>query len=137
MNFVAVTTTSTTPVVTAPIRLITIDVRQPFMRVAALATLREPVPHHPGLRQRERGEHADHVELDQPVEVGVEGDDHDDRAERPGRSRRWRRRAGRRGSGTARGMNRSRARIEASRGKSWYAVFAARTRIAAVNACTT
>src|ERR687892_430697 len=32
------------------------------------------------------------------------------------------------------GMNRSRARIDARRGKSWYAVFAARTRIAAVSA---
>ena len=32
-----------------------------------------------------------------------------------------------------RGRKRSRARIEESRGKSWYEVFAARTRIAAVN----
>ena len=35
------------------------------------------------------------------------------------------------------GMNPSRARIEASRGKSWYAVFAARMRIRAVNVCST
>ena len=35
------------------------------------------------------------------------------------------------------GMNRSRARIDERRGKSWYAVFAARMRIAAVKNCTT
>ena len=34
------------------------------------------------------------------------------------------------------GRNRSRARIEASRGKSWYAVFAARIKIAEVKNCT-
>ena len=35
------------------------------------------------------------------------------------------------------GMNRSRARIDDSRGKSWNAVFAARTRIPAVKICST
>ena len=39
----------------------------------------------PGLAQRERDEDADDVELDQPGDLGVEGDDQHDRERRPGR----------------------------------------------------
>ena len=37
--------------------------------------LAEPVPDHPGLRQCEGGEDADHVQVDQRVHVRAEGDD--------------------------------------------------------------
>jgi hypothetical protein len=33
------------------------------------------VAHHPGLREREGGEDADHVEVDERVDVGAERDD--------------------------------------------------------------
>ena len=34
----------------------------------------EPVPNHPGLRQREGGEDPDHVQVDERVDVGAEGE---------------------------------------------------------------
>ena len=40
---------------------------------------------HAGLRQRERGEHADGVERDEVGDVGLEHDDEDRRGARPGR----------------------------------------------------
>ncbi len=40
-----------------------------------------PVPHHAGLTQRERDEHPDDVELDEPGHLGVERDDQRDREE--------------------------------------------------------
>ena len=95
----------------------------------------EPVADHPGLRQRERGEHADHVELDQPVQVGVERDDQDARE--------------RREDDHAVGEDEPVATVRElpghvpvaredrrDRGKPWYDVFAASTRIAVVKSCT-
>ena len=122
--------TSTIPVTTAP---------TPF-RVAAPAPAgaprSEPAPDHPGLRQRERGEDADHVELDQVRERWR-------RRARPGRARAPARTTtpfeNTRRSPRLRnwlGMNWSRARIDDRRGKSWNAVFAARTRIPAVKTCS-
>ena len=54
--------------------LITIDRRHPRIAPGALAALHQPVPHHPGLRKGERGEHTHDVEVDQRVQVGVERD---------------------------------------------------------------
>ena len=42
----------------------------------------EPPPDHPRLRQRERGEDADHVELDQPRELRVVEPDEEERERR-------------------------------------------------------
>ena len=64
-NFVNETMQSTMNVATAPTVLMTIERRHPLLRLVALVLLLQPVPDHPGLRQRERGEHADDVELDQ------------------------------------------------------------------------
>ena len=47
----------------------------PFGRGFALVLLLQPMTDHPRLRQRERREHAHHVQLDQLVEVGVEHQD--------------------------------------------------------------
>ena len=65
-NFVIAITTVTTAVVTAPS---TVD-----REAVPPAGLAEPevTLGHPGLRQRERGEHADRVERDQRVDVGLE-----------------------------------------------------------------
>ncbi len=67
--------TRTRNVAAAPMR---VDDDRPlpaFRRRLALVLLLQPVADHARLRQRERGEHADHVELDQPVEIGVERQD--------------------------------------------------------------
>ena len=68
-NFVIVTITSTTPVVAAPMPLIT------ALPLPASLLRPHPPSNHAGLRQREGGEHADHVELDQSRQVRVEGPD--------------------------------------------------------------
>ncbi len=131
-NFVDVMTMSTMPVVIAPIVLITIERRHPRLRVRALVLLLEPVPNHARLRQRERREHADHVELDQLRQVRVEGDDDHARERTPGTITPFEKTSRSPRFMNWRGMKRSRARIDDRRGKSWYAVFAARIRIEAV-----
>ena len=127
-NRVATTITNTMPVVVAPITLTAAFPSSPAVR-------RRATPHHAGLREREGHEHADHVELDQPGQV-ASNTQTAARArpastatplENTSRSPRLR---------NCEGMNRSRARIDASRGKSWYAVFAARIRISAVKICS-
>ena len=73
---VTATMTRTMPVTSAPKPLISALVFQPG------ALRPPPVDHHAGLRQRERDEHADHVERQQRVRVAAERDDQD-RRERP------------------------------------------------------
>ena len=111
-NRVATTITNTSPVVSAPITLIA------ALPAPPRGAPSHPSSHHAGLREREGHEHAHHVELDQPREVGVE-EPHEHAArpastampfENTSRSPRLR---------NCEGMNPSRARIEASRGKSW------------------
>ena len=60
----------------------------------------QPVAHHPGLRERERGEDADHVEVDEAVGVRLVDHEQRGRGRRRARASRSRRRAGRRGSRT-------------------------------------
>ena len=67
--FVTATTTSTMPVTTAPKPLMAALVRQPGVRSFHQCTTM------PGLRERERDEHADHVERDQRVRVAAEDDE--------------------------------------------------------------
>ena len=105
-------------------------------RGPALAPDLQPVPDHAGLRQRERGEHADHVQLDQACR----------RWRRRPRSARPARRPARHpvrehepvapvlelaGEEAVPGQDRGQ-----SRGKSWNDVFAARIRMAEVNIWT-
>ena len=78
VNLVTAMTTVTTPVTTAPMPLIARRQRQPGPRVG------EPVPHHAGLRQRERDEDADRVERDQGVGLAAEEHDQERRRGRPG-----------------------------------------------------
>ena len=73
MNFVRATITSTMNVATAPGA-----VDQQPDPPAGLAEPQVPLGH-PGLRQRERGEHADRVERDQPGDVRIERDHQGDR----------------------------------------------------------
>ena len=65
---VVATMISTMPVTSAPKPLIAALVRQPGVRSVP------PVDDHPGLRQRERHEDADHVERNQRVRVAAEDD---------------------------------------------------------------
>ena len=74
-NLVNETITSTTNVATAPTVLMTMERFHSLVRLRPLPLLLQPMADHARLRQRERGEHADDVELDQPVEVGVEHHD--------------------------------------------------------------
>ena len=53
--------------------------------VGAVAQHPEPVPHHAGLAERERDEHADDVELDEGGDVGLEHHQDDDGRDRRGR----------------------------------------------------
>ena len=71
--FVTATMISTMPVTIAPKPLIAALVFQPGSRSLP------PVQHHAGLRQRERDEHADHVERHQRLRVAAEDDDQDRR----------------------------------------------------------
>ena len=48
--------------------------------VGAVAQHPDPVPHHAGLTEGERDEHADDVELDERGDVGLEHDQDDDGA---------------------------------------------------------
>ena len=95
----------------------------------------QPVPDHAGLREREGEEDADRVERDEGVRLPVEDDKQAtlstarmrmpfENASRSPRFANWR------------GMNPSRARKEATRGKSAKLVLAARIRIRVVTACT-
>ena len=59
-NLVAITITVTSPVTAAPTPL---SVAFSLHR----ASRAEPVPHHPGLREREGSEHADHVQVDREL----------------------------------------------------------------------
>ena len=74
--FVTATMTSTMPVTTAPKPLMSALVFQPASCVLP------PVDDHARLRQRERDEHADHVERQQALRVAVERDDQDRREHR-------------------------------------------------------
>jgi hypothetical protein len=64
-NFVQITTRVTTNVARGPD---TVDQRPP---TPARISSPEPVAHHPGLGEREGGEHTDHVEMDESLHVGV------------------------------------------------------------------
>ena len=95
-----------------------------------------PVKHHAELRQRERDEHADHVERDQRVRVAAEDDEQQaaktaerDDSVREGKPVPLVGELPRQESRRAR-------RSTLSRGKSAYAVFAASTRISIVAAWT-
>ena len=68
-NFVWMTRIATTNVASAPKPL-----TSAFLRRTAIAAP-QPVPHHSGLRQRERGEDADDVQMDQCQDVRVEDPD--------------------------------------------------------------
>ena len=97
----------------------------------------QPVPHHARLRERERREDADHVEVDEAVGVRLVDDEQRRPPRRRARASRSRRRAGRRGSRTAAARSGPRASSAESRGKPWNDVFAASTRTSSVVAWTT
>ena len=88
-TLVMTTTTSTTAVNIAPIRLMARDRLMRALvtaRSAALLGVRHtllehlrPVPDHARLAEREGRENPDDVQLDQPIEVGVEAEDQADR----------------------------------------------------------
>ena len=67
---------SRSPVATAPKPLIAMLRRQPGVAVAP------PVADHAGLRQRDRGEHADRVQRDQRLDATAERRQDDDRQDR-------------------------------------------------------
>ena len=130
VNFVSRDDDVTMPETTAPLALITKPVLP--LRLA----LGEVVLGHAGLRQRERREHADRVERDQPVDLGA-GDEQQHDRRRPARkmipfenTRRWPRLV------SWRGMKLSSAWNDARRGKSAKLVFAASTRMSIVPACS-
>ena len=60
----------------------------------SLLLVPEVVAGHSRLRQREAGEHADRVERDEPVDLAVGREDHDDARARQARGSRWRTRVG-------------------------------------------
>ena len=111
-NLVVMTTTVTMKVASAP------DAVHERACLPAPLARRVPVAHHSRLREREGGEDADHVQVDEPVDVGPEGDDErgskagedDDSVpvdERVPRFENWR------------GKKPSRARRAPRRGKPW------------------
>ena len=129
VNFVTAMIRSTTSDSNAPMPLIKEPARHPGSRVA------EVVLRHARLRERERREHADRVERDEPVDLGV-GDEQQmiaatarkmipfENTSRCPRFVSWR------------GMKLSPAWKHASRGKSAKLVFAASTRMSIVPACS-
>ena len=72
-NFATAKITVTIAVETAPKPLMTALVPPAWLPFA------QPVPHHAGLRQGDRGEDADRVERDEGIDLSAERDEHDDR----------------------------------------------------------
>ena len=70
------TVTSTTPVITAPKPLIACArrIRRRSPGIGLGGQVPAPVPDHARLAERERDEHADGVERDQPGDLGLEAD---------------------------------------------------------------
>ena len=112
--------------------------RRSRLRVAASwVPAAPPVVHHPGLRERERGEDADHVEVDEVVRVRAV-----DPQQEAARLRRARRIPFENTSRSPRfvnccGAKRSRASSAERRGKPWNDVFAARISTSSVRPWTT
>ena len=75
-NFATAKMTATMPVATAPKPLMAMLRRQPG------SWRSPPVPDHAGLRERDRGEHADRIERDERLDPAAERRQDDDREDR-------------------------------------------------------